>query len=96
MSQANSGASGRDLPVLERIELDDPNRAVILVHESDRRHGFTALSAVIDVPSESDPSVTYVIKLWGLLLPMSRGTPQQSVNHQLAIDLINSMEIVAQ
>lgn len=90
----NTGASGRDLPILERIELEAPNRAVILVHESDRRDGFFALSAVIEVPSESDPSVTWVMRLWGLLLPMSHGTPEQSINYQLTIDLINSMQFV--
>ena len=89
----NTGASGRDLPVLERIEPDGPNRAVILVHESDRRDGFVALSAVIDVPTESVTESTHAIVVWGLLLPPSIGRPDQSPNYQLAIDLINSMEI---
>lgn len=89
----NSGATGRNLSILERIELDEPNRAVILVHESDRRGGYVALSAVVDVPTESDQTVTHAIKLWGLLLPPDLGEPRQSPNYQLAIDLINSMRI---
>lgn len=92
----NSGASGRNLPILERIELDGPNRAVILIHESDRRDGFTALSAVVDVPTESDPSLGHAIQIWGLLLPISVGEPADSINYPLIVDLINSMRIEPQ
>lgn len=89
----NTGATGRTLPVVERIEFEEPNRAVVLIHESDRRDGFMALSAVVDVPTESNPAVTHAILLWGLLLPPVIDDYQQSVNYPLITDLINSMRI---
>lgn len=92
----NSGASGRNLQILERIEIAGPNRAVILIHESDRRGGYNALSAIVDVPTETDGTITHAIKLWGLLLPTAVGPPDRSPNYELVTDLINSMVIVAQ
>jgi len=78
----NTGASGRDLPIIDRNELASPNRAVIFTHESDRRDGLTALSAAVDAPAGED-GATRVIYLWGLSNP---------INDQLIIDLINSIQ----
>ncbi len=95
LQNLNTGASGRPLPILERISLDQPNRAEILVHESDRRDGYIALSAVVDVPAKAEGGATFAIKIWGLLLPLSDGAPDDSPNYQLALDLINAMQIEA-
>ncbi|MGF1595515.1 MAG: hypothetical protein ACFCVK_01055 [Acidimicrobiales bacterium] len=92
----NSGASGRDLPILERIDVEEPNRAVVFVHESDRRDGFVALSAVIDVPTEFGPAVTHAIVVWAVLAPAAVGEPSDAVGYGLSLDLIDSMRIVPQ
>ena len=96
LQRLNSGASGRDLPILERIELDEPNRALILIHESDRRDGYAALSAVVEVSATTEGGPTFAIKIWGLLLPLTVGDPEGSPNYRLAIDLINAMQIEPQ
>lgn len=89
----NSGASGRDLPIIERIELEGPNRATILVHESDRRGGWSAFSAVVDTPLPAGSTATYAFVLWGMLLPLDDWEPSQAINYPLIQDLINSMQI---
>jgi hypothetical protein len=91
LQRLNSGASGRDLPILERLDFDEPNRAVAFVHESDRRDGFIAISAVVEAPTRSD-GVTQVLKMWGLLLPPSRGDYQNSPNYPLFADIIENLE----
>ena len=78
----NTGASGRNLPVTEKLEIDSPNRAVIWFHESDRRDGFTAMSAAVDFPPE-EADRTRVIFMWGLVT---------DTNRELLPDLISAME----
>lgn len=81
----NTGPSGRDLPVLDRRQLSAPNRAVIITHESDRRSGLVAFSAVVDVPNPAGTPPTHAIVLWGL---------RTEENDQLIVDLIDSMQDV--
>lgn len=81
----NTGPSGRDLPVLDRRQLSAPNRATIITHESDRRSGLVAFSAVVDVPNSAGTPPTHAIILWGL---------QTEDNDQLIVDLIESMQDV--
>lgn len=79
----NTGASGRELPILNRQEIDGPNRATIFTHESDRRDGFQAMSAVVDFDTDRDADTT-VIFMWGLVT---------DTNLELFPELINSMEL---
>jgi len=79
----NTGASGRDLPIIEVQNLDGPNKATIIKHESDRRDGFVGLSAVVEVETKAGEP-TQAIIMWGI---------SNQVNDKLIVDLINSMQI---
>ncbi len=79
----NSPGSGRDLPIIDRVEIDGPNRATIFLHESDRL-GQRALSAVVDFDTAGDEN-TRAFLLWG--------RADDSINPQLIVDLINSMNM---
>ena len=79
----NSGPTGRDLPILERTEIPGPNRAVVIRHESDRRDGFEAFSAVVDFDTDRE-SDTRAFLLWGLV---------NDENATLIFDLIDGMQM---
>ena len=79
----NSGPSGRALPIIDRLDIEGPNRATLFVHESDRRDGFMAISGVIDF-NASRAENTEAFLVWALV---------DEQNASIIVDLIDSMQM---
>lgn len=64
----NSGPSGVPLEITSEEQIDSAQPAVLFTHDSERRDGFVAYSAVVEVPAPSDGSTMFIL-MWSVLPP---------------------------